>query len=182
MFTYFNYFGEFLALIIFGSRYSSLDKILFKAKKIKNKIKEYEIPLIRITYGISVLYPAISIKILHPVIIVEIVNQYHLNQVNWLFPQDPLLISLGTGLAQILVGLCLIFGFETRLNSFITLLLYAGSIFYFKEAVWPHIVLLALALYFVINNGGGFTLDELIVRMKTKNQRTKDPNLRFHPQ
>lgn len=105
---------------------------------------------------------------MHPIIIVEIEKQYHLSQIGWLFPQDPLLISLGTGLAQITVGLFIIIGFETRLSAFLTLLLYVGSIIFFKEAVWPHYILLALAFYLVINNGGGFTIDEFVEKLKGK--------------
>ena len=165
MITYFNYYGEFIALMLFGSTFLAFDKFLpdIVGKFTKN-LKKFEIPILRITYGVSVLYPAISIKILHPIIIVGIVNKYHLEKLNWLFPSDPLLISLGTGLAQILVGLLLIVGFETRLASFLTFLLYVGSVIFFKEVVWPHYILLALALYFVINNGGKYTLDEIFIK------------------
>ena len=159
MLTYFNYFGEFIALLFFGSRFFSLDRFRAGATNLFQKYQQWEIPIIRITYGISVLYPAIVIKILHPAIILQIVNQYHLNQIHWLFPSDPLLISLGTGLAQIVVGLFIILGFETRLNSAITFVLYVLSIAFFREAVWPHYILLALGLYLVTNNGGGWSVD-----------------------
>lgn len=162
MITYFNYYGELLALIFFGSRIFSLDAVMSKSKAWLHKLKEWEISLIRITYGISVLYPAITIKILHPAIMVEIAEKYNLMRFHWLFPQDPLLISLGTGIAQIVVGLCIIFGFATRLNSFITFVLYIMSIIFFKEAVWPHYILLALGLYLVINNGGKYSIDNWI--------------------
>lgn len=165
MMTYFNYFGEFIALMFFGTRFIAFDKFLPDLiGKLTASIKKFEIPIIRITYGVSILYPAISIKILHPTIIIQIAKQYHLNQIHWLFPQDPLLISLGTGLTQIAVGLFIIVGFETRMASFITFLLYLMSILYFKEEVWPHYILLALALYLVINNGGKYTFDSLFVK------------------
>ncbi len=162
MITYFNYYGEYLALIIFGSYFLSIDNKLFGISKFIRKYKDLEILILRVTYGLSVMYPAITIKLLHPAIIVEIYNQYHLDRVWWLFPQDALLTSLGTGLAQILVGVFIIIGFETRLAAFVTFLLYFGSVVYFQEAVWPHVVLLALAFYFVINNGGKFTIDNII--------------------
>ncbi len=165
MMTYFNYFGEFIALMLFGTRFIAIDQFFPDLiGKITAGIKKFEIPIIRITYGVSILYPAISIKLLHPIIIIQIVNQYHLNQIHWLFPQDPLFISLGTGLAQIAVGLFIIIGFETRMVSFITFLLYTMSILYFKEVVWPHYILLALALYLVINNGGRYTIDNLFIK------------------
>ncbi len=165
MMTYFNYFGEFIALMFFGTRFIALDQFLPDLiGKITAGLKKFEAPIIRITYGISILYPAISIKILHPIIIIQIVRQYHLDQIHWLFPQDPLLISLGTGLAQIAVGLFIIVGFETRMASLITFLLYTMSILYFKEVVWPHYILLALGLYLVINNGGKYTIDSLFIK------------------
>ena len=171
MLTYFNYFGVFVALLLFGSRIFSLDQYITKTTAFVKKYRKWELPIIRITYGISVLYPAIVIKILHPSIIVEIVEKYHLSDIHWLFPADPLLISLGTGLAQILIGLCIIFGFETRLNSFLTFILYALSILFFKEAVWPHYILLALALYLTINDGGEWSIDNWIERKKTQMYR-----------
>lgn len=162
MVTYFNYYGEYLALIVFGSYFLAVDKLLFGVSKLIGKYKDVEVLILRVTYGISVMYPAITIKLLHPAVIVQIYNQYHMGRIWWLFPPDALLTSLGTGLAQILVGVLIIFGFETRLAAFATFLLYLGSIVFFQEAVWPHIVLLALAFYFVINNGGKITFDNFI--------------------
>lgn len=162
MITYFNYYGELIALILFGSYVLSVDNKLFGVSRLATKYKDLEILLIRVTYGISVMYPAITLKLFHPAVIIDIVNKYHMNQIHWLFPQDPLLISLGTGLAQIAVGLMIVFGFETRFASFVTFLLYLLSVMFFKEAVWPHYILLALALYITINGGGRLTIDRAI--------------------
>lgn len=166
IFTYFNYFGEFIALTLFGGGWLALDNLLKGANKLAEKYKQWEILIIRVTYGISIIYPAVSIKLLHPIIIVEIVNRYGLNNINWLFPHDPLLISLGTGLAQVAVGTALILGFQTRLNTLITFTLMLLSVIFFKEAVWPHYILLALAAYLIINNGGRISLDNYIRELK----------------
>jgi uncharacterized membrane protein YphA (DoxX/SURF4 family) len=167
MLTYFNYFGEFVALAVFGSYIFSIDRLRSAKKEIAHKVRQWEALILRVTYGISILYPAISIKLLHPIIIIEIAKQYHLTDIAWLFPPDPLLISLGTGLTQVAVGLALIVGFETRLNSLITFTLYVMSIAFFKEAVWPHYILLALAAYLFINGGGDWTLDALLKKKRT---------------
>ena len=170
MLSYFNYLGEFVALILFGSRTFSFDRMFYGVKAWGEKYRKYELALIRITYGISVLYPAIVYKLIHPEVIIDIVNRYNLTQFHWLFSSDPLLISLGTGLAQVVVGICLIFGFETRLNTLITFILMTMSVLFFKEAVWPHWILLALAFYLMINNGGELSLDHYIQnRKKLKN-------------
>lgn len=162
MLTYFNYFGEFVVLVLFSSYIFSLDRLRSAGRMVSEKARKWEAVILRITYGISVLYPAISIKLLHPIIMVEIANQYHLTDIHWLFPSDPLLIALGTGITQVVIGLAIIVGFETRINSLITFTLYIMSILYFKETVWPHFILLALSGYLVVNGGGDWTLDEWI--------------------
>jgi uncharacterized membrane protein YphA (DoxX/SURF4 family) len=176
MITYFNYFGEFFVLMFFGSRIFSLDRIFHNIKEVAKKYHNLELAIIRITYGISVIYPAITYKLLHPAVIINIVNQYHLNQIHWLFPHDPLLISLGAGLTQIAVGIFIIFGFETRLSTLITFILMSMSVLFFKEAVWPHYILLALALYLIINNGGKYGLDQYIKNRKTAPEKSLEIN------
>jgi uncharacterized membrane protein YphA (DoxX/SURF4 family) len=158
--TYLNYYGEYIALLVWGSYAFSVDNTFFGISRYVKKYRDIELLIIRVTYGISVMYPALTIKFLHPEVIVDIATRYHLTQIHWLFPSDPLLISLGTGMAQVLVGVMIVVGFQTRLASVITFFLYALSVVYFKEAVWPHYILLTLALYLVINNGGKLTVDE----------------------
>ncbi len=140
MVTYFNYFGEFAMLAIFGSYVFSLDRLRDGKKVIAEKAKQWEMFIIRATYGISIIYPAVTIKLLHPVIILEIVAKYHMTDIHWLFPPDPLLISLGTGLTQIIVGLMIIAGFQTRFNSLITFFFYVLSIlfFLFRHGIRPN--------------------------------------------
>jgi uncharacterized membrane protein YphA (DoxX/SURF4 family) len=173
MISYINYLGEFLALVWFGSRTFSIDRMIYGVKAWTKKYQKYELALIRVTYGISVMYPAIIYKLVHPEVIVDIVNRYNLTQFHWLFPSDPLLISLGTGLAQIVVGVFLIFGFETRLSTFITFTLMILSVLFFKEAVWPHYILLALAFYLIINNGGELSVDHYIQKWKKKRRAAR---------
>ena len=173
MLTYFNYFGEYIALVLTGSYYWSFDRKFFGTGKTVKRIKDWEILILRICYGVSILYPAITIKFLNPAVIVEIFNKYEMHKIWWLFPSDGLLTSLGTGIVQVVVGVLVIIGFQTRLASFVTFLLYLGSIVFFQEAVWPHIVLLALALYFVVNDGGKYTLNQLIYAKFFKNKKIK---------
>lgn len=170
MLTYVNYFGELIALILYGSRFFSVDRLIIKSPffaSFAKTFEEFEIPLIRITYGFSVLYPAITVKLLHPVIILQIVEQYNLTSIGWLFPSDPLLISFGTGMAQVTVGLFIILGFATRFTSLVTFMLYIMSIIFFQEAVWPHYILLALALYLVVNDGGKWSIDNWLNKRLT---------------
>jgi uncharacterized membrane protein YphA (DoxX/SURF4 family) len=179
MLSYINYLGEFVALIFVGSRIFSIDRVFYHRKFWVEHYQKYEVALIRITYGISVIYPAIVYKLMHPEVIVDIVTRYNLTQFHWLFPADPLLIALGTGIAQVVVGTCIILGFETRLNALITFTLMVLSVLFFKEAVWPHYILLALALYLMINNGGEWSLDHYFEEWNKKRKLKQEASRAF---
>lgn len=153
-------YAEFLgvALIILVSKSTTFPKI-------SNDIQAL---IIRITYGIAIIYPAIYVKLMHPQIVADIENKYHLSQFSFLFPKDPLLLALGTGMTEIIVGLFIIIGFTTRFTALITLVLYLGSMLFFKEAVWPHILPAGIAVYLLINNGGRITIDQVLQKVYKK--------------
>ena len=163
--TYLNYLGEIVALSLFGSGLLSLDYLFFVRKGPFAGIKRYEEPLIRVSYGVSLLYTAISIKLLHPLITQMVVNQYHLTRFYLLFPRDPLLVTLGAALVEIALGIFIIIGFELRLIVLVSLFLYTLSLLFFGEAVWPHLMLYGISFYLLFNPEIG-SVDNLLMRWK----------------
>lgn len=157
--TYLNYLGEFLALIFFGSTWLSLDQLLFKDTGWLVRWKRYEPVLIRVLYGAALAYAAVTVKLLHPSLTVEVVTRYHLTDFHWLFPSDPLLVTLGAGLAELAIGLCIILGFETRFIVAISLFYITLSLIYFREAVWPHLLLYGISISLLLNDGGPVSID-----------------------
>lgn len=158
--TYFNYVGELVVLFLLGFRYFSLDGLLFGPKKSFSFLKQYETTIVRICYGIALCYVAISVKFLHPAVMEIVVNKYNLTQFHWLFPSDPRLVTLGAALAELFLGLCIIFGFELRLMVLVTLFYITLSLIFFKELVWPHLMLYGISLSLLFNKET-FTLDGL---------------------
>ena len=149
--TYLNYFGELVALFLFGSRKWSLDRLIQGTLKRFSRIREYETVIVRVCYGIALMYAAISVKFLHPLLTVTVVEKYNLTQFHWLFPSDPLLITLGAALAETAIGMFIIIGFETQLTVLISLFYITLSLLYFKEAVWPHLMLYGISLNLIFN-------------------------------
>lgn len=160
MFTYANYLGEFLVLALFGSRMFSLDSYIFKPLSRFARLKEYETTIVRVCYGLALLYAAVTIKLLHPQLTLDVIRDYNLTQFHWLFPHDPLLITLGAGLTEAAIGLFIIFGFETRLTVFISLFYITLSLLFFQEKVWPHLILYGISINLIISDGGKLTLDD----------------------
>ncbi len=149
--TYLNYFGELVALFLFGSRAWSLDGILRGPLKRFSRIREYETVIVRVCYGIALAYAAITIKFLHPILTVTVVEKYHLTRFHWLFPSDPLLVTLGAALAETAIGVFIMVGFETQLTVLVSLFYITLSLLYFREIVWPHLMLYGISLNLIFN-------------------------------
>jgi uncharacterized membrane protein YphA (DoxX/SURF4 family) len=158
--TYIEYFGLFILFLLFGADQFSLDHQFFKKVRHPKDHHDTEALITRISYALSLLYVAIGVKLLHPQVVVTIVEQYHLTKYRWLFPGDPLFIALGAGLSQIGLALSFAAGFAVRLSAVASFALIALSLLFFREHVWPHIPLLGMSLYLLLNNGGKFTLDQ----------------------
>ncbi len=161
--TYLNYVGELIALLFLGFRYYSVDGVIFGAKKSFAFLKKYESAIVRICYGLSLCYSAIYIKFFHSLLPIAVVNNYNLTQFTYLFPHDPLLVALGASLAELMIGLFIVFGFELRLTAFVSLIYITLSLLFFKELVWPHFMLYGISLNLIFNKET-FTLDRFFDR------------------
>lgn len=160
MFTYFNYLGEFIVLLLFGMRVFSVDKYLFGPLRRFHSLEKYETLIIRIMYGFALIYAAITVKLLHPDLTTSVVTTWNLTKFHWLFPSDPLLVTFGAGIVECVIGLFIIFGFEMRLTVFVSLFYITLSLLYFRELVWPHILLYGLSFNLIVQPET-FTMDHL---------------------
>ena len=161
VFTYLNYLGELIVLLLFGMRVFSVDKYLFGPLRRFKYFEKYETVIVRVMYGLALLYAAITVKLLHPYLTVDVVTTWHLTNFHWLFPSDPLLVTFGAGIVEAIIGLFIIFGFEMRLTILISLFYITLSLFYFKELVWPHLLLYGISFNLLVQPEV-FTIDHLI--------------------
>lgn len=163
MITYVNYFGELLVLLLFGSRFISFDRVLFGQKAwipALEKLRSLEIPIVRILYGVALIYAGWTIKFAHQSLSVEVYNQYHL--INF-FHAPATFIAAGAGLSEIAIGAFILIGFAQRLTTIISLVFITLSIFYFREMLWPHFMLYGISFSLIINSADQFTLDRFLI-------------------
>lgn len=130
--TYLNYLGEIgLALFL-----------------LKQKFEEYGFLVLRVGFGVSVIFAALYAKLIHSNLALAVINDYNLTNY---FHFDPLFIVLGACIIEILIGVFFIVGFEVRHTALFFLFWIFLSLLYFGESVWPHAVLIgvnvALFLY-----------------------------------
>lgn len=161
--TYANYFGELLVLFLFGSRFLSVDTLFFGHKLFFSHLKKYlflEIPIVRILYAVSLIYAGISIKFLHQDISIAVYNQYRLVTV---FHAPATYIAAGAGLSEIAIGLFLLLGFAQRLTIIVSVIFITLSLLYFRELLWPHLILYGISFSLFINSADVYTLDSYLI-------------------
>jgi uncharacterized membrane protein YphA (DoxX/SURF4 family) len=163
IFTYLNYLGELIVLLLFGMRVLSIDKYLFGPLRRFKSFEKYETLIVRVMYGLALIYAAITVKLLHPDLTVDVVTTWHLTNFHWLFPSDPLLVTFGAGVVEAIIGLFIIFGFEMRLTILISLFYITLSLFYFRELVWPHLLLYGISFNLLVQPEV-FTMDHLLFK------------------
>lgn len=169
IFTYLNYFGELLVLLLFGLRNYSVDFYLFGPLKRLSNLKKYETTIVRVFYGIALIYAAVTVKLLHPEITISVIKTWDLTQFHWLFPGDPLLVALGAAIVEIVMGLFILIGFQTRLTVLISLFYITLSLLFFRELVWPHLLLYGISFSLLVQPEV-LALDNFFFNQKTKSK------------
>ncbi|MBU6447482.1 DoxX family protein [Patescibacteria group bacterium] len=163
MITYTNYFGEFLALIFFGSRFLSFDRLAFGKMpwlRKMEKFKDLEVPLVRILYGVALIYAGYTIKFAHQELTVAVYNQYHLEN---FFHNSAAFIAAGAGLSELAIGFFILIGLATRLTVITSLVFITLSLSYFHELLWPHFLLYGISISLIINSAGRYSVDSALV-------------------
>ncbi len=172
IFTYLNYVAELFVLLVLGAQHFSVDRWLKWFTPWWKKLIPYEATIVRVGYGLALMYAAVNVKLLHPMLTVMVVRQYNLTQFHWLFPPDPLLITLGAAITEFMIGFLIAIGLQVRFVTIVTLFYITLSLAFFREAVWPHFLLYGIGLALLIHGGGKLTLDEwfdgLIMRSSSK--------------
>lgn len=161
--TYANYLGEIIVLLLFGSRFFSLDLIFFGKKTHFSKLEKYrflETPIVRMLYGIALIYAGYSIKFAHQGLSVLVYNEYHLRN---FFHAQASFIAAGAGVSEILIGFFILIGFAQRFTVLISLVFITLSLLYFREMVWPHFMLYGISLNLIINSADQFSVDRYFV-------------------
>lgn len=154
--TYLNYLGEALALLLIRRQNISLDALLFKKPSKTTNYSQWAMPIARILFGLALVYAAINVKFVTAKLSLDVVNQYHLTHY---FHFDPLFVVLGAGLVEILMAGLFMLGLLQRLNALAFMTFITLSLLYFKEAVWPHYLLLGLAAGIFLHKPDRLALD-----------------------
>jgi uncharacterized membrane protein YphA (DoxX/SURF4 family) len=156
--TYINYLGEAVALVMLPRTRFSVDARLGTYKSKKFALEKYSLPVARMLFAVSLLYTAITIKFTTTILTLDVVRDFELTRY---FPFDPLFVVLGAALIEVLVGLLFFFGIMQRFTSALFLIVMTLSVWFFGEAVWPHLLIIALGVGLFMHKPDPWTVDSL---------------------
>jgi len=161
--TYINYLGEAIALVMLPRTIFSIDEKIGSYASKKFTFEQYSLPTARILFALSLLYTAITIKFTTTILTLDVVRDFDLTR---FFPFDPIFVVLGAALIEVLVGLLFLFGIMQRFTSALFLIVMTLSVWFFGEAVWPHLLIIALGVGLFMHKPDKLTVDSLYLSKK----------------
>lgn len=169
MVTYFNYFGEFVVLILLGSHRVSVHSILRvkehyhrTLKRITDAIAPIAFAILRVSFGLCLIYASAYAKILHNNLALQVASvplAGHPYPLAYYLGFEPHFLVLGAAIVEIVIGLFFVLGIEIRFTSLFMLFWLSLSLWFFGESVWPHIVLIGLPIAFIFHGYDKYSLE-----------------------
>lgn len=167
MLTYINYMGEIIVLLVLGAHAISLDawfaKQRKKTKPRKNwltKAQQWLAPrsfaILRICFGISLLYASAYAKIIHNNLALDTVLKYHLDHI---LGFEAHFLVLGAAIIELIIGIFIVVGIEIRFAALYFEFWLTLSLCFFGEAVWPHIILIGIPIALVMYGYDDYSLE-----------------------
>ncbi len=166
MLMYFTYIGALLVVLILGSGSHSLDhRYHYKAKRLPAAHTRYAFLIMRLSFGLSIVFASFYAKFIHSNLALATVQQYGLAE---FLPFTPLFLVLGAFLVEVMIGVFLAIGFEIRFFTFVFIVFLIISMCFFREAVWPHLILFGINMALFTHGYDSFTLEKAMVGKKNK--------------
>lgn len=167
--TYANYLGVIVFVMLLGSHRLSVRSLtgwkerLFRSiRRITDKFSYLAFPMLRITFGVSLIYASLYAKVLHNNLALQVVSlplAGHQYPLAYYLGFEPHFLVLGAAVVEILIGLFFVLGIEIRFTSLFLLFWLALSLLYFGEAVWPHIILIGIPIAFIMHGYDNLSLE-----------------------
>jgi uncharacterized membrane protein YphA (DoxX/SURF4 family) len=176
MLTYANYLGGIIVLLILGSHHGVHPRTvaaLARARRhllglanwvepLAKKLAPYSFALLRICFGISLLYASFYAKILHNNLALQVASlprAGHTESLAYAFGFEPHFLVLGAAIIEMVIAIFFILGIEIRFISLFLLFWLSLSLWYFGEAVWPHIILIGIPIAFMLYGYDRYSLE-----------------------
>ncbi|TSC86463.1 MAG: hypothetical protein G01um10148_449 [Parcubacteria group bacterium Gr01-1014_8] len=153
--TYTEYIGALLFVAIGGGGYATRmpvrrtqtgeARLAARLESWMRVLLQYRYAILRMSFGFAVMFAAVYAKIVHNSLALAVVDTYDLTSYALFSAFEPNFLVLGAALIEFLAGLLLFLGIEIRHTVVFLAFWLTLSLLFFGEAVWPHIILFAIA-------------------------------------
>jgi hypothetical protein len=160
MLTYTNYLGEIITLLILGAHRG--EHRHYHESKLAKLFAPYSFVLLRVAFGISLLYASFYAKILHNNLALQVATlplAGHRYGVAHYLGFEPHFLVLGAAIIEIVIAVFFMLGIEIRWTSIFLLFWLSLSLSYFGEVVWPHVILIGIPLAFICYGYDKYSLE-----------------------
>ena len=123
------------------------------------RLAPYRWPILRVAFGLSVMYASLYAKFLHNSLAHAVVAKYDLTSYGIFSAFSPEFLVLGAGIIELLAGALLVLGIEVRHTSAFLAFWLTLSLLFFQEAVWPHAILFGLGIGFILYGYDRYSLE-----------------------
>lgn len=176
MLTYTNYLGEIILLLILGSHHGAYPRsaeararaqrhllgLVGWIEPLATRLAPYSFALLRVCFGVSLFYASFYAKILHNNLALQVASlplAGHAQSLAHAFGFEPHFLVLGAAIIEILIATFFILGIEIRFTSLYLLFWLALSLWYFGEAVWPHVILIGIPIALILYGYDRYSLE-----------------------
>lgn len=164
MFTYANYAGELALLFILGAHKLAFHHYEHEKQHafgwiitMRQKLAPYAFVILRVLFGMSLLYASVYAKVIHNELALAVTTAFP--AIHTFFGFEPQFLVLGAAIIEIMLGLFFILGIEIRFTALFMLFWLSLSLWYFGEAVWPHIILIGLPMALICYGYDRYSLE-----------------------
>ena len=176
MFGNLEVFGIAVAPFLIANSRPGLDHIVGIPMLFRDRLARYAPLILRITIGGAFIFLAFFEKIFNPHYFGNVVDTFNLTTI---IHVTPAMWTLSVGIIELIVGLCILMGFKTRLTSAIAFIVFICTFFFFKESVYSHVSIFAGLSALFILGGGTVSIDEHIENAKLlKASRKRTPTVK----
>ncbi|MBU6388392.1 hypothetical protein KGQ72_00715 [Patescibacteria group bacterium] len=164
--TYANYLGEIIVLFILGAHAfgRGRENAARWLARLRDRSTPYAFPILRVAFGISLIYASMYAKVIHNNLALEVAYRYP--AVTHFFGFEPHFLVLGAAIIEILIGTFFVLGIEIRFTSLFMLFWLSLSLWYFGEAVWPHLILIGIPIAFIFYGYDTYSLEGRFFKKK----------------
>jgi uncharacterized membrane protein YphA (DoxX/SURF4 family) len=152
--------GAIVAVILLNQSRPGLDDLLGVPNySLPERLREYAPFVLRLGLGLSLIIMAIGDKFLNPHLFGYVVESYGLVQLG---PFSTGMWVASATIIELVLGLAILLGLQTRIASLLTFIVLSIFFFVFKEEVYAHVTLFGCLFALLIAGSGTLSLDHLL--------------------